>query len=165
MEQHEQYQLENKEDSKSNQPDSFFIEELKKDWGSSTTEVYTYKDLRVKETIFINRSETFLRKGQRLNRFAFDTTLTGSIYSVAIQDFLIGVTNLSYAASVGLPKPLLIGPGKHYIVKDEVGNAGTTTITIRSEGEKSIDGASSATINTNYGVREFYTDGANWFTK
>ena len=88
MEQHEQYQLENKEDSKSNQPDSFFIEELKKDWGSSTTEVYTYKDLIVKETIFINRSETFLRKGQRLNRFAFDTTLTGSIYSVAIQDFL-----------------------------------------------------------------------------
>ena len=57
-----------------------------------------------------------------------------------------------------------MGNGKTYIIKDEIGGAATTTITVRSAGEENIDGASSATLTTNYTVKSFYSDGANWFT-
>lgn len=123
------------------------------------------KDLNIKNFYQFNDNESINRRGQKFRRSAFSTVLLGSVYSVASSEFLIGITNLSYAPSVGLPKPSLVGEGKHYIVKDEAGGAGTTTITIRSDGEKTIDGATTLTITTNYGAKELYNDGNNWFTK
>ena len=37
-------------------------------------------------------------------------------------------------------------------------------ITIATEGTETIDGQSTQTINTNYGVLRIYSDGTNWFT-
>lgn len=122
------------------------------------------KTLNIKNFYEFNDIEARLGKGQKFNRTPFNT-LNGSVYSAAVQDYLIGVTSLSYAASVGLPRPKLVGVGKTYIVKDEVGGATSTTITVRSAAEENIDGASTSTITVNYGSKEYYTDGANWFTK
>jgi hypothetical protein len=119
----------------------------------------TAKDLRIKEVFDVTDSETALRKGQRFNR----TAVNSALYSISTSDYLVGVTSLAVAPSIGLPLPSLVGTGKTFIVKDEVGGALTTNITIRSEGEKNIDGASSTTLNTNYASKTFYSDGANWF--
>lgn len=119
------------------------------------------KTLNVKDFYIMNEVEFNNKKGQRFKR----TTMSGSNYTATSQDFLIGVTSLILAPSIGLPNPKLVGANKHYIVKDEVGGAGTTTITIRSEGEVTIDGASSSTITSNYGVKEFYSSDIAWFTK
>lgn len=123
----------------------------------------TDKSFSIKEFYIFNNTELINKKGQKFNRTAFSTLLTGSVYTSAITDYLIGVTSLSYAPSIGLPRPSLVGAGKTYIVKDEAGGAATTTITVRSAGEETIDGASTATITTNYQAKSFYTDGANWF--
>lgn len=121
-------------------------------------------DLFVKNLFNVTNTETQLRHGQVFNRTLFNTLLSGSLYSVATTDYLVGVTNLSYAPSIGLPRPKLVGPGKTYIVKDESGGAATTTITVRSAGEETIDGASTSTLTTNYQAKGFYSDGSNWFT-
>ncbi len=108
-----------------------------------------------------NEKEVSFSRGQRFSRVGF----SGSNYTSATNDYLISLTSLAIAPTIGLPHPSLVGIGKTFIVKDEVGGAGTTTITIRSDGERTIDGATSITISTNYGSKDFYTDGSNWFTK
>lgn len=130
------------------------------DWQSSSTVVRTNKTLIVKDRFSSNDSETALLRGQRFAR----TLVSGVTFSVASSDYLIAVTSLALAPSIGLPRPSLVGSGKTFIIKDEVGGAGTTTITVRSEGEENIDGSSTATLTSNYQSKRFYTDGANWFT-
>ena len=117
-------------------------------------------DFLVKDYYEMNDTEFRNIRGQK---FA-TTSVSGSVYSMAATEYLIGITSLALAPTIGLPRPQLVGKGKTFIVKDEAGGAATTTITIQSVGEESIDGASSATIITNYGSRTFYTNGANWFT-
>lgn len=126
---------------------------------NSATEIATEKAWRVKNTIFANDTDFNQRKGQIVAR----TAVSGN-YSVAVFDYIVAITSLATAPTIGLPKPSSILPGKIYVVKDEVGGAATTTITIRSEGDKNIDGTSTSTLTTNYQARSYYTDGINWFT-
>jgi hypothetical protein len=112
----------------------------------------------VKDYFIVNDTDAIFRRGQTIARKA-----TNASYSVSTSDYLVPVTSLATAPTIGLPRPRNVGVGKVYIVKDEVGGAGTTTITIRSEGEETIDGAATATLTTNYQSKSFYTDGANWF--
>lgn len=125
--------------------------------------VRTDRDFGVKKVLFIDDMEIQLNAGLRFKRTEFSTLVTGSVYSVNRNDYCIGITSLSYAPSVGLPKPSDVGIGKTYLVKDEAGGAATTTITIRSQGEATIDGATSVTIVANYGSKMFYTDGNKWY--
>lgn len=118
------------------------------------------RDLLVKDVFVVNDNEVAQKKGQRLGR----TAVRGAVTTVSTSSYLIGVTALAVATSIGLPRPSQVGVGKTYIIKDEAGGATTTNITIRSEGEKTIDGASSTTLSANYQVKRFYTDGSNWFT-
>lgn len=134
------------------------------DFTSAPNTVRTDKDLNVKDLFVVNNTDVVFRRGQIVNRTAFSTLLTGSVYTTAATDFLLAITNLSYAPSVGLPRPRDVGAGKTYIVKDEVGGAGTTTITVRSAAEETIDGAATSTLTTNYQSRRYYSDGSNWFT-
>jgi hypothetical protein len=152
MEEHKQYNLEAHNE----------LPVQQQTYGQSPTIYREDRDLNIKDFYVFNNQESINKKGQKFNRTPF-STLSGSVYSVAVQDFLIGITNLSYAASIGLPRPKLVGPGKTYIVKDEAGGATTTTITIRSAGEETIDGASTATITTNYASKSFYSDGNVWY--
>lgn len=124
----------------------------------------TAKDLLIKEVFGVTNTETSQRKGQRFGRTSISTLVTGSVYSLSTTDYLLGITSLSYAPNIGLPLPSLVGVGKTFIIKDEVGGAATTTITVSSAGEKNIDGASTSTLTTNYQAKRFYTDGSNWFT-
>lgn len=121
----------------------------------------TAKNLEIKTVFSVNDQEVAFKKGQRFNR----TAIANANYTLSTSDYLLAVTDLTLLApNIGLPLPSLVGVGKTFKVKDEMGGAASTTITIASDGEKLIDGASSATITTNYQSKTFYTDGANWFT-
>jgi len=76
---------------------------------------------------------------------------------------LIGVTDTSAARTVTLDTDDVID-GKTIIIKDESGGAATNNITIATEASETIDGASTATISTDYGYIKVYSDGTNWFT-
>lgn len=132
--------------------------EQQQDFVSTPNVARTDKDLIIKDFYTFNNVEAQLMRGQKILRVGVGTT-----YSTALTDFLIGVTSLANAPTIGLPKPKLAGAGKLYIVKDEVGGAATTTITIVSQGEELIDGGASTTLVNNYASKSFYTDGANWF--
>lgn len=141
-------------------------ENPQQDWVSSPNVTRTDKTLVVKDFFIVDDTNMRALKGQIINRKVFGSNSTlSSVYTMAATDFLLGVTSLAYTPSVGLPLPSLVGIGKTYIVKDEAGGAATTTITIQSDGEKTIDGASSTTLTTNYQAKSFYSDGSNWFTK
>lgn len=129
------------------------------DFISAPRLIRTDKDLSVKEFYTFTDVESTNKKGQKFARTAF----TGSIYSTTTSDYLIAVTSLSTTVTVGLPRPKLVGVGKTFIVKDEVGGAATTSISVVSQGEETIDGSASYTISNNYQSNSFYTDGANWF--
>lgn len=129
------------------------------DFVSTGNVMRTDKDLIIKDFFSFTNVEARILKGQKILR-----TGTGTTYSTALTDYLIGVTSLANAPTIGLPRPKLAGAGKIFTVKDEVGGAATTTITVVSQGEETIDGAATSTLVTNYQSKSFYTDGANWFT-
>lgn len=116
------------------------------------------KDFVIKDFYNFNNVEAQLLRGQKILR-----TGVGTTYSTALTDYLIGITSLVFAPTIGLPRPKLAGKGKIYTVKDEVGGAGTTTITIVSQGEETIDGGVNTTLTSNYQAKSFYSDGTNWF--
>lgn len=122
--------------------------------------IRTEKNFSIKGFFTVTNSETSLLRGQRLSRLS----VSNASYTLSTSDYLVAITSLVTAPSIGLPDPRLVGVGKNYIIKDEVGGAATTTITITSDGERTIDGASSTTLTTNYQAKRFYSDSSNWFT-
>lgn len=152
MEPHEQHNLTSEHDQQ------------EQDFVSAPNVVRTDKNLVVKDFFIVNDTEARMLKGQTVNRKAISTLLTGAHYTLSTSDYIIGITNLSYAPFIGLPKPSLVGNGKTFRVKDEAGGAATTTITVQSDGEKTIDGSASTTLTSNYQSKSFYSDGSNWFT-
>lgn len=52
--------------------------------------------------------------------------------------------------------------GNEIIIKDVGGNASLNPITVATEGSETIDGATDATIDVNYGVLVVVGDGTNW---
>lgn len=130
------------------------------DFKSSGNLIRTDKDFSVKEIFTVSNNEIKLGNGQKFKRLG----VRGANYTLNTSDYLIGVTALAVTTALGLPDPTRVGVGKTYIIKDEVGGAGSTTITINSDGERNIDGSVSTTLTTNYQSKTFYSDGSNWFT-
>jgi hypothetical protein len=91
------------------------------------------------------------------------TTVSDAAYSVLTTDYLIAYTTLTAARTVTLPTAVGV-TGQEYIIKDESGNAVTNHITIATTSSQTIDGASTASIITAYGVVRVYSNGAQWFT-
>jgi hypothetical protein len=154
MEKHQQYNLDNSPDTNILLGVNFETPSIQR----------IDKDLNIKDFYVFNNVESINRRGQKfsISNVASASSNT-STYSVSAQEFLLAVTSLAVAPIIGLPLPSLVGKGKTYIVKDQVGGAATTTITVLSAGEKTIDGSSSSTITTNYGAKQYYSDGNNWF--
>lgn len=125
--------------------------------------IKTTRDFLIKDRFFVDDFEIQLLGGQKLKRTAISTLVTGGVYSVLRSDYYIGVTNLSYALTIGLPRPKDVGIGKTFMIKDESAGAATTTITVCSYEPVTIEGTLTTTITTNYGLKTFITDGSNWF--
>jgi hypothetical protein len=91
------------------------------------------------------------------------TTVSDVAYTALSTDYLISYTSLTAARTVTL---IALTDQQQQIIKDEAGTAGTNNITINAPSGKTIDGASSKTINTNYGnIRVYYVaSSGNFFT-
>lgn len=117
------------------------------------------RDLNVKNLFEVTDTERITRHGQKIN-----LSVANSLYTLKLTDFFVGVRSVSVAPTLTLPSARTAGLGKVYIIKDLSGSASATTITISRSGTDTIDGDTSTAINTNYGFKGFFTDGANWFT-
>ncbi len=104
-------------------------------------------------------TSVYINGGHREKR-----TATATNYTVLITDSIIGVTSTAAARTITLPSAVTVGAGTMYIIKDESGGAATNNISIASVSSQTFDGAASPlVINTNYGSKRIYSDGANWF--
>ena len=92
------------------------------------------------------------------------TTGDGNDYTATEDDHIVAADTSSSALTVTLPS-VSVEEGKVYVVKDEGGNAGTNNVEVATEGSESIDGSSTATISSDHGVVEVYSDGTDWYTK
>ena len=128
------------------------------DFLSSPNSIKTFKHFLVKNVFRINDAEVSLNKGITLGR----TEVAGINYTVASSDYIVGITSLTTPITIGLPHPSSVNIGKTFIIKDEVGGAGTTTITVRPDREALINGSTSAAITTNYGNYQLYSNGQRW---
>lgn len=82
--------------------------------------------------------------------------------NIELDDYIVGVTDNSSARTLTLPSGASVG--QSFTVKDQAGTAGSANaITIDTAGAELIDGAATATINSNYGALRFYFDGTNYF--
>ncbi len=105
---------------------------------------------------------TFLIESGLVRRLPLGRTRTASDYQTTDTDLIVEVADTSVGRTVTLASATVAG-GRVVIVKDVSGGAGTNNISVVTEGAETIDGAASVVINTNYGYRVLYSDGANWF--
>jgi len=91
------------------------------------------------------------------------TPISDVNYTQLSTDYLMAYTTLTAARTVTL---IVITDKQTIMVKDESGNAATDNITINAPSGKTIDGASSITINTAYGFKKLYyvASSGNYFT-
>ena len=95
---------------------------------------------------------------------AYKLTSTAISYSVLVTDYIVAVTDNSAARTISLPNTG-VATGQVFIVKDAAGTAASANnITVNvTGGVKTIDGATSQSINTNYGSLTVYYNGTNYF--
>lgn len=92
------------------------------------------------------------------------TNVANVDYTVLLTDEVVVYGTLTAGKTVTLPDPAT-ATFRKFTIKDEVGAAATSNITIVSAGTSiTIDGASSKAINTNYGFLTVYSNGSSWFT-
>ena len=139
--------------------------------GSDAINAISFQNAGVTNTI-LNLDTTNLRVGIQT------TTPTSSLYvngsfglkRAAIADTnttldgtqsLVVYTSLTAGRTITLPSATT-NVGRIYMIKDETGSAATYNLTLATTSSQTIDGASTAVINTNYGHIAVYSDGANW---
>jgi len=91
------------------------------------------------------------------------TVISTATYTVLVSDDIIAVTHTAGAKTITLPLISTTGYLKIHVV-DEAGDAVTNNITISATSTDTINGASSALLNTDYSSMTLYNNNAGkWF--
>lgn len=87
-------------------------------------------------------------------------------YTIFLQDHYVGVDTSGGPITINLPSGASASAQQNqcFIIKDETGNAAANPISVTSSGGTlTIDGATTRTINSNYGSITVKFDGTNYF--
>lgn len=88
---------------------------------------------------------------------------TGQIYYTT-DEYIIGDNYNGTGRTIMLSSSYTTN-GKEYLISDELGNASTNNIDIKTEGGVAlINGSTTKTISTDYGNLNVYSNGTDWFT-
>jgi hypothetical protein len=82
-------------------------------------------------------------------------------YTMQLKDRVVQCTGTG-ARGITLPDAMLATPGAEYVVMDAAGNAAANAITLSCWNTQTINGATTYTINTNYGNVVLVSDGVKW---
>jgi hypothetical protein len=99
---------------------------------------------------------------------AFSRYPTAVTYTILLTDvgfgWVVAVTDTTASRTINLPVANTVPSGWQTTIKDESGGALLNSITVSRSSTDTIEGATSRTINTNYGVLKLYSDGVSkWF--
>jgi hypothetical protein len=94
------------------------------------------------------------------------TTFSNAAYAVLSTDkYIAQVGTMSASRTVTLPAAANVNAGYEIIIADESGTVTTTnTIVVTRAGSDTIDGETSTTIGSAYGVKRFISDGTSKWT-
>jgi hypothetical protein len=81
--------------------------------------------------------------------------LTASTNTNTANEVFVGITDTSSPRTVTIQSADIV-EGRIFVIKDQSGGAGTNNITIATQGSETIDGSSTITITSNYGVGRLY---------
>lgn len=93
----------------------------------------------------------------------FTLSVTSATSSPDLSTYGTIEVNYAGAVTINLPDATTLQAGTTVVIFDKSGAAATNNITIDPNGSQTINGASTAIINQNYGSTRIQTDGANWF--
>jgi len=120
--------------------------------------VRSKKDFQVK-SFLVGEKEITSKLGV-IGRFS----LVSQDYTIALDDYIIGVDDTTLTRTLTLPSARYAGLGRSYILKDISGSAASTTIAVTPQTDELINGDTGSSINTNFGTLKLFSDGSNWFT-
>jgi hypothetical protein len=123
----------------------------------------TDKDLNIKNLHRVTDTETAVIHGQKIKVTEILSGATNTHFT-QLNEFNIGIKDVTISRGVQLPKSSLAGLGKIYVVKDMSGSASATTITIAPIDGETLDGEPTQSITSDWGVKRVFSDGSNWFT-
>lgn len=86
----------------------------------------------------------------------------GSSQTVSARSSVVGCTSAGITVTLASS---MLADGAWIDVVDEAGGAAANPITVATEGSETIDGATTLTIDADYGQVRLYSDGSNWFTR
>lgn len=84
------------------------------------------------------------------------TTLTASVR-------VVGCDSSGGSFAVTLPSAATVGAGKEYFIYDVTGNVGANNVTVQRTGADTFNGQTSYSLDTNYELVKFYSNGTNYF--
>jgi hypothetical protein len=87
--------------------------------------------------------------------------LNATTYQILTTDFILSVSSTNNAVTLTLPASTTTNSGFQLIIKDKNGVSETNNITIAGKGSNTIDGGSTAVLNSNYSSITLTSDGAN----
>lgn len=122
----------------------------------STGNIATFQDNATTCVEILDGGNLYTQKGRR----AGVRTLTTSPTTLAATDEVVLVDTSAVTHTITLPA---VAAGRRITIKDSGNNAATRNITVNRGGTSLIDGATSQTINTNYGRLDLVSNGTNWF--
>lgn len=133
------------------------------DFVSAPNTARTDKDLIVKDLFNVNNTETQQLHGQRMKTVEL-VSGGNTTHFVRLNEYLVGISDVVVSRGVQLPRASLAGVGKVFVIKDMSGSASATTIAISPIEGELIDGDTSDTLNVDYDLRKYFSNGTNWFT-
>ena len=78
--------------------------------------------------------------------------------------FVYLIVDTTVARTITLPLASGVSAGRIYIIKDSSGQSETNNISLAIQGSDTVDGASSQTLNSNYGSWTIVGDGVDkWY--
>ena len=91
----------------------------------------------------------------------FNRTAVSTKHTASVSNYILGITSVPTEI---LFDATLFSDGQGLVIKDESGAANATnSITLKPSASQTIDGLSSAVIESPYGSVFMYSDGTNWF--
>ena len=111
----------------------------------------------------LNKIETGLDDIHNKGKIHQYTEVNAATYTPTEDDYRVGVKYTPTGAVTITLATAMVTAGRCIYIIDEGGNAGTNNITITTEGGELIKGNETNTISDNYGRRQLYSDGTDWY--
>ncbi len=130
------------------------------DFNSSTVPVSASAYLYVGD--YLDTKITEISASAAAGNVSYGRTVVAGTLTSSVSDKILGV-NSTASLEIRLPAASGFSNGQYFTIKDELGNAGSNSITVLTTGADTIDGLSSIVLESAHAAINLYSNGSNKF--